>query len=457
MRYQIVKTLIIRSFVFAIPLIFLCLSISGQKAAAALGCQETDYNCQIAKISNEIKLNPKNATAYYERGIIYSVLNNFDEAMKDFARAINLNPQFDKPYSGRGYINAQNKLYAEAIIDFKRANELNPADSFASEYLKYIYKVIKKGDLTIEQYDRLIELEPNIADYYYRRAKLYFKDNYFEKAAEDSSKAFELAPKLIDALAVRSDSYCKIGKWQEATADINTYEKLTGRTTGAVCYLYLDKNLKYCGETDDNCKIKIYNNGINNPQLIASPGLGDFYAGRGIIYFQQGDLEVAYSDFDNADKYKYGSKDKNIALYLGNKYLSKGKYDESLGYFKSAIPEAEAHLGIGEIYLNKRDFDKAFENFDRAIFLNTGLAKAYLGRGTVYFERGKNYEAENDSAKATENYKKAVKDFEKVTETDLKETNSEVYLRRSKVYEKLGEQKKAETDRAKYQELSERP
>lgn len=190
--------------------------------------------------------------------------------------------------------------------------------------------------------------------------------------------------------------------------------------------------------------------------------MGDYYAGRGLIYNKRGKYDFAHSDFENAEKYSYTGKEEPINLYLGNLLLSKGKYDESLIKFNLALKgkpnSAESVLHIGEIYLIKRDFDTAFEFFNKAIFLNPSLWKAYLGRGTIYLERGKNYDQfDNDAVKAVEAYKKAVKDFDSVPDLDLKDINPEVYLRRSKAYERLGEKEKAEADRAKYQELSEKP
>ena len=426
-------------------------------------CAAEDYECFVSGYTAAIKENPKDYKNYNLRGLSYIYLKIYEAALQDFSKAIDLSPKSDEAYGGRGYLYQIQGFYVEAIIEFNKALKLNPTNSNALQNLKFCLYSISNNVSAIEDYSRLIKSDPNNAEYHYERSRLYLKAQSYDDAIEDSARAIELNPKYTAAIGIRSDSYCKIGKWKEATADIKSYEHLNGRSSGAICYINLFKSLKHCVETDIECKMAVYNGGINNPRLIDSPpGLGDFYAGRGIIYYLSGNLERAFKDFDDADRYSYEYKFDSIELYLGKKAFIKGLYDEALKHFMSAVMQRkdsdEAYLGIGEIYLIKREYEKALENYEKAIFLNPRLIKAYLGRGTVYLEYGKIYgEFENNETKAVEAYKNAVRNFDSITDLDLKEINPEVYLRRSKAYEKLGESGKAEIDRAKYKKLGEKP
>ena len=437
-------------------------NVFGQNAQNSK-CAADDYGCEIGEYTAAIKSQPKDYKNYYSRGRSYIYLKNYEAALQDYNKVIDLNPKSDEAYSGRGYVYQVQGRYAEAMADFNKAIELNPNNTYAIDARKSVFSLMRRNRLTVVDYSVLIEAEPNNAEYYYERSNLYFNAKIYDNAIEDSSKAIELNPKYTSAYGVRSDSYCQIGKWKESTADIKTYEQLKGRSSGAVCYINLFKSLKNCVETDTECKMAVYNGGIDNPGLIDSPpGVGDFYAGRGIIYYKSDDLERAFSDFDSADKHLYRYKFEPIELYLGKKAFIKGLYDEALKHFISAAEvkkeSAEAYLGIGEIYLIKREYEKSLENYEKALFLNPRLSNAYLGRGTISLEYGKIYgEFENNEAKAVEAYKNAVKNFDSVTDLDLKDINPEVYLRRAKAYEKLGEAGKAANDRATYQKLSEKP
>ena len=187
--------------------------------------------------------------------------------------------------------------------------------------------------------------------------------------------------------------------------------------------------------------------------------LNSLYNGRGILYYRKGDYDSALTDFNKTeDKYGFVAS----SLYRGDIYLRKGKYDEALvdftQYLKNNPASIQINLNVGEIYLNKREYEKAFEYFDRVIFLSPVQSKAYFARGTIYLERAENYsETGNDEIKAAEAYKNAVKDFDSVIKLDLKEINPEVYIRRAKAFEKLGEREKADADRRKFEELSQKP
>ncbi len=421
---------------------------------------------EIAEYTAAIKQSPEDFKAFYERGTVYLRGKEYESAMADFDRAISLNPKFDEAYSGRGYIYLQYKFYAEAIREFNRAKELNPADLYAADNLRYIYQEIKRGGLTIEQYDGLIQLEPNLAEYYFGRSKLHYKKENFVKAIEDASKAIELKPDDTHVYILRADSYCKIGKRKESAADIAKYDRLIGKSTGMICRI----DINICPRDDDDCRMSAFNDGISQPSAIGrgiGNGLGDYYVGRGILYYKRNDFERAISDFKDAfDKsHQRTNEDENYfkaRLYYGTFLLEKDKIDEAMVQLKAALGgiknSDELYFGIGQIYLVRRNYELALDNYEKALFLNPRLSKAYFGRGIIFYEYGRDYgEFGNDEIKARDSFQNAVKDFDSVIEIDLSKTPPEVYLKRAKAYDKLGESARAAADRAKYTELTEKP
>jgi len=48
-----------------------------------------------------IGIDPKNATAYYNRGIAYGNLGQWDKAIADYSSAIGIDPNYSKAYSDR--------------------------------------------------------------------------------------------------------------------------------------------------------------------------------------------------------------------------------------------------------------------------------------------------------------------------------------------------------------------
>ena len=124
-----------------------------------------DYKKAIEHYGKAIKLNPKFAEAYNNRGTAKYYLKKYEKAIKDYTEAINLNSDHaEEAYCNRGIAKAKSdsKDYAGAIEDF----------------------------------DKAIELNPNLAEAYYNRSKAkYYLKNYPE-ALKDFNKVIEIKPKL---------------------------------------------------------------------------------------------------------------------------------------------------------------------------------------------------------------------------------------------------------------------
>ena len=84
------------------------------------------------KFYNEaIELNPNLYQAYYNRGLAYSVLRQYERAIQDYSKAIELNPNYFNAYNNRGNDYSNLKQYEKAIQDYSKAIELNPNYSAA--------------------------------------------------------------------------------------------------------------------------------------------------------------------------------------------------------------------------------------------------------------------------------------------------------------------------------------
>ncbi|NJN76512.1 MAG: tetratricopeptide repeat protein [Synechococcaceae cyanobacterium RL_1_2] len=85
------------------------------------------YMKAIADYSTAIKLDPHNAIAYFQRGIVNYRLKNYDQAIADYSQAIALNPNYLDAYNNRGIAYAEGKQdYGRAIFDFQRTKEKDP-------------------------------------------------------------------------------------------------------------------------------------------------------------------------------------------------------------------------------------------------------------------------------------------------------------------------------------------
>ena len=94
----------------------------------------SDYKFQIVNYTKCLRLNPDDAQAYYNRGIVYNNLGKFQLSIDDYSSAIRINPAFLEAYNNRG--NAKEKLGQYYCDDYKKACELGAkraCSSFSSQ------------------------------------------------------------------------------------------------------------------------------------------------------------------------------------------------------------------------------------------------------------------------------------------------------------------------------------
>src|SRR5437667_2775532 len=72
--------------------------------------------------------------------------------------------------------------------------------------------VIKNYDLAIENYSKVIEIDPKFEYAYFNRAYAKHKKGDHKAAIEDFNKTLEVNPKNPAAFSARGDCYSEIGK-----------------------------------------------------------------------------------------------------------------------------------------------------------------------------------------------------------------------------------------------------
>jgi hypothetical protein len=85
-----------------------------------------DYDHAIEDFSREISLNPTDARAYYDQGLAYCYKKDFDRGLEDFNAAIALNPRYAQAYNNRGNVYYVKGNVENAIADFSQAIMINP-------------------------------------------------------------------------------------------------------------------------------------------------------------------------------------------------------------------------------------------------------------------------------------------------------------------------------------------
>ena len=181
-----------------------------------------DFNRAKTDYNQAIKLDPNYAIAYNNRGNLYSAIKDYDRAIIDFNKAIKLDPKIPIIYNNRGCVYSEKKDYTRAIADFTQAIKLDP--NFANPYYNRGVTYSEKKDYTraIADFTQAIKLEPKYVTAYYTRGYAYFNKKDYTRAIADFTQAIKLEPKYVDAYYERGYSYLKKGDYTRAIADFET-------------------------------------------------------------------------------------------------------------------------------------------------------------------------------------------------------------------------------------------
>ena len=347
------------------------------------------YDKAIADCNDAIRLNPKDAKAYRNRGDAYEDKGDFDKAIADLTEAIRLDPEDAKAYSYRGFAYSKKDEHDKAIADFTEAIRLDPKLAPAYRNRGSAYDDKGEYDTAITDYNEAIRLDPKKAEAYRGRGVAYLKKGDLAKAIANYTEAIRLDPKNAISYCCRGLTYVNTGETDKEIADLTEAIRLDPRL--ALAYLW-----------------------------------------RGNAYLKKGDYDKAIADLTESIRLK--PKDGGTYCNRGNAYHRKGDNDKAIADYDAAIglnPKyVEAYYNRGVVYQQKGDNDKAIADYDTAIGLNPKYVEAYYNRGLAYGRKG-------DNDKAIADYTEAIR---------LNPKDAGTYYNRGNAYKKKGENDKAIAD-----------
>ena len=206
-----------RKFVISIFLVltFLCSPAMSETAAdwfnkaIALsdGKKFTDPHKAILYLSNAIKIQPNDAEIYYNRGVAYENLGQYQPAIKDYNQAIIIKPAYSEAFYNRGTIYSEIGQYQQAINDFNQAISLQPNDAEAYHGRGFTYDKLGQYQRAIEDYNQAISLQPNYASAYNNRGIYFLSHGNKTLGCFDAQRACRLGNcKLLEM--AKNNGFC---------------------------------------------------------------------------------------------------------------------------------------------------------------------------------------------------------------------------------------------------------
>ena len=157
-----------------------------------------DYQAAIKDYDESIKLNPKHARAYTNRGAAYKKLGMDERALADESAAIKLDPTVPEYFDNRGLSYQKNGDYDRAIADYDEAIRIEPKANFLTNRGDS-YQFKGEFDRAIADYDRAIKLNPGFYLAYNNRGAAYRKKGDLDRAIENYEQALRVNPRFDTA------------------------------------------------------------------------------------------------------------------------------------------------------------------------------------------------------------------------------------------------------------------
>jgi protein O-mannosyl-transferase len=125
---------------------------------------------------------------------------------------------------------------------------------------------------------------------------------------------------------------------------------------------------------------------------------------RGVIYKQEGDIQKALSDYNQAIKIN-----PDYAEPLNNRgviYKQEGDIQKALSDYNQAIkinPDyADSYYNRGNLYWQQGNLTQALSDYGRVIKINPRYVQAYNNRGVIYYRQGNLIQSVSDCSRAIE-------------------------------------------------------
>ncbi len=323
---------------------------------------EKKYDAAINSYSECVRLKPTAAHCYQNRALVYNRkaalepltlaqmakydgVNVFNEtrlkALADINKSIELNPKLATGYFMRALIYAAEKIYEKAIADYRQgfAVEPNLATTNAVAFKEATGRrtkaekdfspvIVGRGNMVAQQ-----GFEVNGKGDKVGSRKLY------EQSIELFTVAFALDKTNTDALDKRAYSYQKLENYEAAIADYNAIIRISEPLTSAIgnplAYgdALVDRAGIYYFQKKTNLALADYEKvlAMPNPDSAMNPVLRAA-KGRGIIRYESGKPDDAIVDFDRVlANYEVGFMYHGMSmLYRGLSYLKKGNKPQAI-------------------------------------------------------------------------------------------------------------------------------
>lgn len=361
----------------------ICLTLAATLAVAVAGA---------AHAEDQVLLRAREGAAAMIRGQYDKAVSLYDQALAtpDVSKFVQASI-----YSDRGVAKWRMKQTKEAIDDFNKAIELSPEIATAYNNRGNVLMDLGHPNEALKDFDRAITLSPNYGVAYNNQGNAYAALHQYNDAFHAFRKATALLPQSSVAFNGRGRTHAELGRYHAAVRDLTRAISLDPKYAAA-----------YRNRAEANFDIANYSDAASDATQALALDLDQKQPKlkllRAEAYAADNKFKEAIDDFDDVLK-----ADPNlIEAYVerGALFAKNGRYDDAIGDYNRAIEmdpkNAKAYALRAEARLNSKDPDGALVDVNQALLLSLNDPLALRIRGNIYEAQGRVEDATYDYKKA---------------------------------------------------------
>ncbi len=300
-------------------------SSASLSARALKELQEKNYRAALKSAEQWLSIQPDAKFAYFIKGKAQGGLGDREKAIKSMTAAIKLDPKMAIAYGERGWFLLSKKRYQEAESDFSTVVALKPS-ALAYSSRAAANSRLGRDRAVIADCTKSIQLDPRNAAAYELRARALFKTGPYDRCIEDWKKAIALEPKdarLREGLGLAlSKTYDHEAVIEEMTKAIDSGVKTLEVYKIRADAFYKQENYKQCAE---DLTVILTKFGTVDPWK-----RWDYLKLRARAFLRNGEYAKAEKDCTDALA---------VAIDDSKSYFSRADAREHMGKFKEAVKD----------------------------------------------------------------------------------------------------------------------
>ena len=331
-------------------------NVSAMAATGEKQLLEGKYDDAAASFRKALAKNPKDASALSGLGFALAMNFKLDGADQQFDKALTQNGNDPLAHVGKAFVKLNRLQTSNMTIIKQRSDILRSAEADCASALKQ---------------------DPGMPEAYVALGMIKKEEGRPDEAIADYSKAIEADSKFGVAYTRRGLAYVDQGN--NASAEQDFKQAISLRSSNAAAHYGLGRVFTNQGQYDAADKEL-------NTALSLNRNSAPIHIARGDNFGKQGNVVAALKEYNAAIAIKAENSD--AYMKVADIFEDRGDLEMSLADLRSGLalnPDSEPlHERIADVNLRLEKFDNAIKEYNTALELQPGDAKAVKGLTRAY-------------------------------------------------------------------------